>query len=441
MSKIIKSTQVFLSAIALAALTACGGGGGSDKKAMEQEANPPAPNTYGVAAVGHAIVGARVGVKCSNGFTTNATTSTTGTWEAEIPAVAYPCAIRVSGGTANGVALTTPLHSVVQAAGNVNITPLTELVLASIIGQDPDAWFVSASNGQVAGAITNANITTALNTVTQVLASLPGNVTIPNGFNPLTSAFTADQVSAGDVLLENYATGLAATGMTREAATQSVASGQTTLTQEVQTLTAFTPNVAHTTMVPTTAGFTKANDGTLTLAVADAVRGNKSAVVTGTDSDGNITGLSGNVFNGVVSFLGNKVGQICVEGNDDYDFDDGRRSQYAYVSSDMVEVTDLSEVNDVVFTQYDGCANRGITFKYLGNDEYELSFLNNNPLSPAYGQTTTQVINGVYEVEDGSTYTTQKKVYKTTVGGEVRYVFIYSLPQSTVVGVSVPAVR
>lgn len=437
MSKTIKFAQIALSTIALAALTACGGGGGSDKKAMEQEANPPAPNTYGVAAVGHAIVGATVGVKCADGYNASAITSATGNWEAEIANSSLPCVVRVSGGTANGVPLATPLHSVIQAAGNVNITPLTELVLASIIGQDPAQWFVSASNSQVAGAVTAANVNNALGTVTQVLASLPGNVTIPNGFNPLTTAFTADQVSAGDVLLENYATGLVAAGITREEATQTVASGQTQLTEEKTDLVVFTPNVAHTDWSQIVGGFTKASTGKLTLGVADPARGNKVIDVTGVDSDGNIVQVNSTEINGILSLLGNKVGQVCVEGNSDNDYDDGRRSQYTYVSKDMVEVTDLSEIAGVSFRMYDGCGYRNNHMEYMqSSDAYRMTYVDTNPLSPAYGIVQTNDVPGSYQVEDGSTYNTRKKVYKTEVAGVTRYVFIYSLPQATVMGVS-----
>lgn len=421
---------VALSALGL--IGGCGGGGGDSSPTASE-----ATGVSGTVAVGHPVVGATVTVKCASGFTASVVTGSSGTWSTTIPSTGYPCAVQVTGGTVNGVALSSPLHSMMQSSGNVNVTPLTDLIVANVVGQDPTTWFNGVTNTQLNTAVTSANITSAVGVVNTVLASLPGQPSLPNAFNPITTPFNANQVDAGDIVLEDYATGLASAGLTREAATQTVASGSTQLTQEVQTLVAFTPNAAHTNWVQISAGMTKASDGTQTLAVADTVRGNKSAVVTSTDSDGNIAQLAAGPFNAVISFLGNKVGQICVEGNEDYDYDNGQRSQYAYVSKDMVEVTDLSEITGVQFKLYDGCAYRNNHMEYIQSSSiYRLTYVDPYPESPVYGIPQVQDVTGSYQVEDGSTYNTQKKVYKTEFNGNTRYVFIYSLPQAVVIGLS-----
>ncbi len=86
-------------------------------------------------------------LKCASGATASATTASDGTWSASLKTSDYPCAARVVGGQANGKNLASALHSVAAAPGTTNITPLTDIIVAVLGKQDPDAWFNGAKNG------------------------------------------------------------------------------------------------------------------------------------------------------------------------------------------------------------------------------------------------------------------------------------------------------
>lgn len=435
MKTIFKTT---LSIIAIASLAACGGGGSSNSSNPKNDASNPA-SVNGTVAVGYPIVGASVAVKCASGFTTSATTGNDGTWAATISDAAYPCAVQVSGGTANGVALTSPLHSMMLGSGNVNVTPLTDLIVANVTGQDPATWFTNANSGQLVGAITPTNINNAVGVVSTVLASLPGQPALPNGFNPITTPFTANQVDAGDVVLDNYAAGLASANMTRDDAISNVAAGSTTLTQEAQTLKVFGAT-GSSQLIQFQGGLVRTSDGNVTMTIPDSRGQARVITVTSRDADGNVTGMtSSGVFNGIVSVFGNRFGQLCVEGTEEWDYDDLRRAVYTYVSADMTEVTDLEEIKDVVFTRYNGCAARGNTVQYNHTtDEYTTTTTDSGT-----GNSSTGVMSGATEFIDMPGYyvgefTTQRKVFKyVDEDGHPHYAIVYNTPHTVMIGVSV----
>lgn len=102
----------------------------------------------GVAAVGAPISGATVSIKCQSGSAT-ASTNATGNYSATVAGAVFPCALRSTGGLANGTPAPT-LHSFVTAPGRANITPLTDLALALQVnnsaGQAIAIWFNTPSN-------------------------------------------------------------------------------------------------------------------------------------------------------------------------------------------------------------------------------------------------------------------------------------------------------
>lgn len=168
-------------------LTACGG---SDTAV--------APSTLsGTAAVGLPIVGGTVDVKCAGGSALSTTTSATGTWQVTISGQTLPCAVQVSGGnlgTSTGAPQSQPFHSIAVSIGTVNVTPLTDLVVANLTGANPGTWFSAASFTAV-----NANtIATALNTVSTALGLNSQLGTI----NPLTASFQAQNGDRIDDILE-----------------------------------------------------------------------------------------------------------------------------------------------------------------------------------------------------------------------------------------------
>lgn len=179
-------------ALAAATLAACGGGGGT----------PAGPTLGGTAAVGAPIVGGTVKVTCAGGSALQTLTSSAGTWSVSMSGRTLPCAVQVSGGTIGGVANGDFYHSIALALGTVNITPLTDLVVARLLGSAPQTWFSSPSfTGVGADALQTAldAVKTALG-----LGSTLGNN------NPLTTSFQAVNGNVLDDILEAYRAALAA---------------------------------------------------------------------------------------------------------------------------------------------------------------------------------------------------------------------------------------
>ena len=170
-------------------LGACSGGGSSNDGGIVNEVVTPPPTPTptpttqtleGTAAIGAAIVDGTVTARCANGssFTQAVKTDSDGSWSGTIDSEALPCALQVSGGTP---AVT--LHSYTSAPGTVNITPLTDLVLALATLQTPQDWFNDFSGDSV-------DIGTASGTL---LDKFAGNgFDIPSTGNPFTTPFTTN---------------------------------------------------------------------------------------------------------------------------------------------------------------------------------------------------------------------------------------------------------
>ncbi len=112
-----------LLALALASLTACGGGDSSDSVNNINTIN-------GVAATGLAIDKGQVSLKCATGATPVVTTQSDGSFTLDISNVTLPCIARVDFKDTTGSAQ--KLHSLVQIRGNINITPVTDLLVANL---------------------------------------------------------------------------------------------------------------------------------------------------------------------------------------------------------------------------------------------------------------------------------------------------------------------
>ncbi|OGA85318.1 MAG: hypothetical protein A2711_09755 [Burkholderiales bacterium RIFCSPHIGHO2_01_FULL_63_240] len=318
-----------------------------------------------------------------------------------------------------------------QSAGTVNVTPLTDLIVAKLAGQSPASWFNSVSGSQLA-AITTANISAALGVVNSVLASLPGQPALPNGFNPISSSFTADQTDPGDVVLDDYATALASAGMTRDEASNAVATGATTLTDEVQGVYVIAPNVENAAELQ--GSLARRSTGAVTLTIPDSRPGQGTKTLTASNGDGNgwTTGVTSNGgFNGYLSFLGNRVGQVCVPGTYEWDFDDGRRSEYVYVSNELTEVTDFAEIAGKQFTQYVACAYRNIQMSDVTAVGYTGTYT--DPLS---GQSSTSAWTWSGNVNFPGLYTgpftPNVKVFRYSAGGTTTHVLVYNYTPSSV---------
>jgi len=170
-------------------LTACGGGGGGSTTTSAT------PSTLGgTAAVGFPIIGAVVHVTCASGSALiSQPTSATGAWQVTLSGQTFPCAAEATGGTINNVVNTTAYHSIALNSGILNVTSLTDLVVANMVQSATlSSWFTALISSALA-QIDAAKITTAMNLVQTQLSLVQLGTTI----DPMTSSFTP---AAGSVL-------------------------------------------------------------------------------------------------------------------------------------------------------------------------------------------------------------------------------------------------
>lgn len=139
--------RMFLAGLLAAITVACGGGGDSG-------ASPATTGSLvvsGLAATGAPMSNAIVSVKCVAGATVSGATAADGTFNLTLQAgQKLPCMVKVTRGNPDMT-----LYSLAAGAGYVNVTPLTDMVLAQALGVDPAAAFVafdqpSASRAEMA---------------------------------------------------------------------------------------------------------------------------------------------------------------------------------------------------------------------------------------------------------------------------------------------------
>jgi hypothetical protein len=165
-------------------LSSCGGGGGGGSSNS---------TVTGTAATGAAISGGAVTAVCSGGVG-SAQTATDGTFTLTISAGGTtPCLLKVVSGS-------TTLYSAAYSGQAIaNITPITNMIVANALSEDPAVSFSSAASGGVPATLTAANINSAVLVVKAALTS--AGVSLPDNIDPLSSSFTAANGSkSGDSL-------------------------------------------------------------------------------------------------------------------------------------------------------------------------------------------------------------------------------------------------
>lgn len=173
-------------------LTACGG----------SDTAPAASGgtLSGTAAVGAPIVGGAVNITCAAGSALSTTTDTTGAWQVTVSGQTLPCAIQVAGGKVNGIDQASSYHSIAVTFGVVNITPLTDLVVANLSAQAPSTWF-SGLNGAALQTINQNTVNAAVSNINNAL----GLTATLAGSNPLTTSFSPVNGNLLDDILEALA--------------------------------------------------------------------------------------------------------------------------------------------------------------------------------------------------------------------------------------------
>lgn len=163
--------------LSIALLSACGGGGGGGGAASVD------PTLSGLAAVGAALGGATVTVKCTAGGVSTTTTAANGTFSLQLSgAQTLPCVLRAVSGA-------TTLYGYATGFGRVNITPLSDLVLTTA-GRDTPTNLFAGFNATLAGTI-NGNLASAKAFVRTQVTRLDFT---PLAIDPLTGTFVVGDI-------------------------------------------------------------------------------------------------------------------------------------------------------------------------------------------------------------------------------------------------------
>jgi len=160
---------------------------------------PTNSTIVGLAATGGALANATVSAKCAGGDPLSTRTGSDGTFTLGLSGRQgqfVPCIVQVSNGTVT-------LHSFALDQGNLNVTPLSDLVITKALGSDAAAAF--ASYDATKGAAIAAGLAAAKTYVKGEVAALAG--TAPAG-DLLTGAFKVGD--ADDKVLDNLKVALTA---------------------------------------------------------------------------------------------------------------------------------------------------------------------------------------------------------------------------------------
>ena len=193
-------------------LAGCGGSDGSGSGGTSN-GGPATTTLTGTAATGAAMTSGTVELSCKDGLKkTGIAISATGTWSSTVPTANLPCAVKASDGTNTYYSFTVGNGSSIVT----NVTPLTTLALAQILGATPSSLFASLTATDLARLNTSA-INAAINALNAALAQYA----LPAGFNPVTTPLIAaapgqagnaydgllDQFNAANADLQSLITG------------------------------------------------------------------------------------------------------------------------------------------------------------------------------------------------------------------------------------------
>ena len=215
---------------ASALLSACGGGaGGSSPAGVTPDVASVALS--GTAAGGLAIAGATVIAKCQSGSGT-ATTASDGSYQLNISGGSPPCVLEVI-----NPADSKKLHSLAVGGGvTANITPLTEMLTARVLGSEPSTFFAAFDAATAARAITTSSVQGAQADVTLVLNGTVDTSGIGSFTSTALAAATSSNAAGGDAqdkLLDALKTKLNTTQLTQVVTALAQTSATATVKQMV----------------------------------------------------------------------------------------------------------------------------------------------------------------------------------------------------------------
>ncbi len=224
MKKPTRPLRLALSMAVASTLAACGSGGGDDQP------EPPATGVItltGVVARGAALANASLAVTCSTG-SGNTTTNANGAYSLSITSGALPCVLQATSSDSS-----TRLHSVAPAGSSrsltVNVTPLTELVVARLTGAVPATYLAGLGPSTLAGTASASNVAAAQASVVGTLAAGGVNTSSAGDFisGTLVAAVPGTPGNAYDQVLDTLNDTLTSAGTTLAALTSTIAAGNT----------------------------------------------------------------------------------------------------------------------------------------------------------------------------------------------------------------------
>ena len=188
-TKTIRTANVFLliTAFFLAALglASCGGGGGGSAGTA-----PPATTLGGVAAAGAPIIG-MVTVKDSSAPTAQ-TKSTMiaadGRYSVDVAGMTAPFMVRADGRVGDREYHVFSAATAADVGGTINVTPLTDLILANIAGQLAEDYYNSGDFS----TLTEGELAAAENALKETLLPVLEAVGLDNSIDLLRASFSAD---------------------------------------------------------------------------------------------------------------------------------------------------------------------------------------------------------------------------------------------------------
>ena len=174
-------------------LVACGGGGSSSTPGAQD--TPADLTVSGTAATGKAIAGAPISAKCQVGIGT-ATTIADGTYSLVVAGGKLPCLLQITD-PADG----SKLHTVATGSGSAasaNITPLTEMLTARVLGNEPSVFFAAFDASVATSKVTTTTVKAAQTDVGTVLTGTVDTSPLGDFISTPLKAATQGNLTGGD---------------------------------------------------------------------------------------------------------------------------------------------------------------------------------------------------------------------------------------------------
>ena len=206
MSRSMKSPAVAVIARAamtatfiLAVLAGCGSGTSSNWEASDSSSDTDASTSTaiisGTVAAGAPVIGL-VEAKGSNGATKQAQISSDGSFQLGLRGLALPILLRAVGYVGGTKVSLTSAATAADADGTVNITPFTDLMIASIAGQSGSAFYENPNFDLISAT----SLDVARVAVTQRIEPVLAELAIDESFDLRTTPFAADHTGFDSVL-------------------------------------------------------------------------------------------------------------------------------------------------------------------------------------------------------------------------------------------------